>query len=103
MLAGWAALARSDEIVGAANHLLRQQIVWSVTGLSTMFAVAMADYRRLARYAGLAYAGITIALLAAYAFPAVNGAHRWIRIGAIGVQPSEFAKLVFIVALARYL
>src|SRR5262245_22855465 len=103
MLSGWLAIARSDEIAGAQNNLVGQQIVWSVVGLAAMVAVALVDYRRLSRHAALAYAGITIALLAAYAFPAVNGAHRWIRIGGIGIQPSEFAKLVFIVALARYL
>jgi cell division protein FtsW (lipid II flippase) len=103
MLAGWLAIARSDEIVAAANHLVRQQIVWAVIGLSAMAAIAMADYRRIGQHAALAYGGITIALLAVYAFPAVNGAHRWVRLGGIGIQPSEFAKLVFIVALARYL
>src|SRR5262249_32276520 len=103
VLAGWLAIVRSDEIDGAANHLVRQQIVWTVIGLSATAAVAMADYRRSGQHAALAYGGITIALLAAYAFPAVNGAHRWVRLGGIGIQPSEFAKLVFIVALARYL
>jgi len=103
MLSGWLAIARSDEIAGVQNRLVGQQIVWSVFGLGAMIAVALFDYRRLSQHAAPAYAGITIALLATYAFPAVNGAHRWIRIGGIGIQPSEFAKLVFIVALARYL
>src|SRR5262249_39256609 len=44
VLAGWLAIARSDEIVGAANHLVRQQIVWTVIGLSATAAIAMADY-----------------------------------------------------------
>jgi rod shape determining protein RodA len=103
MLSGWLAIARSDEIAGVQNHLVGQQIVWSVVGLAAAIAIALVDYRRLSRHAAPAYAGITIALLATYAFPAVNGAHRWIRVGGIGIQPSEFAKLVFIVALARYL
>jgi len=103
MLGGWLAIARRDEIAGAQNHLLGQQIVWSIVGMATMVTVALVDHRRLSRHATLAYAGIIIALLTAYAFPAVNGAHRWIRIGGIGIQPSEFAKLVFIIALARFL
>src|SRR6185295_16733530 len=32
-----------------------------------------------------------------------NGAHRWLRLGFISLQPSEFAKLAFVLALARYL
>jgi cell division protein FtsW (lipid II flippase) len=33
----------------------------------------------------------------------VNGAYNWIKIGAIGVQPAELAKIGFILVLARYL
>ena len=42
-------------------------------------------------------------LLLVYLFPTVNGAHRWLRAGRIGVQPSEFAKVAFVCALGRYL
>jgi cell division protein FtsW len=33
----------------------------------------------------------------------VNGAHRWLRLGAVNIQPSEFAKLAIIFFLAGYL
>ncbi len=47
---------------------------------------------------------LSLVLLAAvYAFPPVNGAQRWIRWGLLGIQPSEFAKPAFVLALARYL
>ena len=42
-------------------------------------------------------------LVAVYWFPPVNGAQRWIRFGPVGLQPSEFAKLAFVLGLARYL
>jgi cell division protein FtsW (lipid II flippase) len=38
-----------------------------------------------------------------YLFPPINNAHRWIRLGAIGFQPSELAKVAYVLALARYL
>ena len=41
--------------------------------------------------------------LAVYLFRPVNGAHRWLRWGHVGLQPSEFAKLAFVLALGRYL
>ncbi len=47
---------------------------------------------------------MAIVLLAAvYFFPPINRAHRWIRLGPIGLQPSELAKVAFVLALARYL
>jgi cell division protein FtsW (lipid II flippase) len=35
--------------------------------------------------------------------PARNGAHRWVPLGIVDVQPSELAKLAYIMALAHYL
>jgi cell division protein FtsW (lipid II flippase) len=38
-----------------------------------------------------------------FLFPAVNYAHRWIRLGPVSLQPSELAKVAVVLALARYL
>src|SRR5439155_507353 len=47
---------------------------------------------------------LTIAsLVAVMAFAPVGGARRWIRLGPLGVQPAEFAKLAMILYLADYL
>src|SRR5690606_8895263 len=43
------------------------------------------------------------ALAAVYAFAPVNGARRWLRFAGVGVQPSEFAKVAYIVVMAAYL
>ena len=43
------------------------------------------------------------ALVAVDFFPQINGARRWIRLGGVGFQPSEFAKLAVVLFLARYL
>ncbi len=68
-----------------------------------MFAATMINYRVLARWSYAAL-GLAIVLLAAvYFFPPVNGAQRWIRLGPLNLQPSEFAKLAFVLGLARYL
>ncbi|HIF28854.1 MAG TPA: rod shape-determining protein RodA, partial [Candidatus Marinimicrobia bacterium] len=45
-----------------------------------------------------------ILIFVPYFFDTIAGTHRWINIGLpVGVQPSEFAKWIMVVALARYL
>lgn len=76
---------------------------FSILAVFVAVAVALPNYRLLCRLSyGLFVVGL-IVLIAVYFFPAVNSAHRWMRIGPIGVQPSEFVKIAFILAMARYL
>jgi cell division protein FtsW len=42
-------------------------------------------------------------LLAVFAFPKVNGAHRWIKLRQFSIQPSEVAKLTLAIFLAYFL
>ncbi|MEX0936550.1 MAG: FtsW/RodA/SpoVE family cell cycle protein [Pirellulales bacterium] len=100
---GWHGISRSAELGGASERLVRQQIVWSVLAVGAMLAVAIPNYRRLCRHSYLEFVITLAALVLVYFFPAVNGANRWIRLGPVGFQPSEFAKLAFVLALARYL
>ncbi len=95
--------ASATAIASGGSRLLRQQIVWSVLALAAMAGAAAMDYRWFVRSAAVLFGLVAAALVAVYAFPAVNGAHRWIRLSGIGVQPSEFAKIAFILALAGYL
>ena len=68
-----------------------------------MFCVSIPNYRVLCRFSYLLFLGSLVLLVAVYFFPAINHSHRWIRIGPIGLQPSEFAKVAYVLALARYL
>lgn len=46
------------------------------------------------------YAAIVVAMLAVFAFPRVNGSHRWIGFGSMRFQPGEFAKLACVIVTA---
>src|SRR5262249_41290117 len=61
------------------------------------------NYRVLARWSYAVFFLSLALLVAVYWFPPVNAAHRWIRLGSVGLQPSEFAKVAFVLGLARYL
>jgi cell division protein FtsW (lipid II flippase) len=103
VLLGWMAIARCDELTDANGHFLRQQIVWSALGLIAMLGVSLPSYRLLCRWSYLIFFLSLGLLVAVYFFPRINDAHRWIRIGPIGLQPSEFAKVAYVLALSRYL
>ena len=64
------------------------------------------DYHTLTRWAFVAY-WISIITLVAVIIPGIGswryGARRWIDLGAFQFQPSEFAKLAFILAQAHFL
>jgi cell division protein FtsW len=45
----------------------------------------------------------TIALMSVFAFSASNGAHRWIKLPVMSIQPSELSKLALVIFLAYYL
>ena len=56
------------------------------------------------KYIYAAYSLMLILILIPFLFDTIAGTHRWINIGLpVGVQPSEFAKWIMVVALARYL
>jgi rod shape determining protein RodA len=83
-----------------------RQIVWYVLGAGAAASLCIFDYRILARYSILFYWG-SILLLIAVLIPAIGsvrfGARRWIDLGFFQFQPSEFAKLAFILAQAHFL
>ena len=80
------------------------QILWYLIGLGAAGALLAVDYSRLARWSGVAY-GLTILLLVAvFIFGSrIHGGKRWITLGIFGLQPSEFAKIAFILLLANFL
>ena len=82
-----------------------KQLGFTVGGLILMGIVSQVDYR-LYRNPWVVYpimAATVVLLLAVFAFPAVNGAQRWIRISGFSFQPSELAKIALPIFLAYYL
>jgi rod shape determining protein RodA len=95
---------------GAVVSLLRQsyfkQIIWFGIGLGAAAFVCMVDYHVLARWSSVAYMVSVLSLLVVI-IPGIGsmryGARRWIDLGGFQFQPSEFAKLAMIFAMAGFL
>ena len=101
-------------IISSATHVNTpsEERFWYVQrqGLFAMIDVAIAvffmnfDYRGLQQYGLPLYVFNLIMLLAVMLFGhAALGAQRWIQIGFISIQPSEFSKLIMIICLAAIL
>jgi len=78
-------------------------MVWAALAAVAMVAVTIPSYRTLSRWSYAIFLVAVGLLILVYFFPPVNGARRWIRLGPMGFQPSELAKIAFVLALARYL
>jgi len=82
-----------------------KQAVAVAVGAILAFAAMSIDYRRLNDLRLIAFgAAVVAAALVAVLFRApVNGARRWLALGFMSVQPSEFAKVGLVIALAALL
>jgi len=97
------------EIYSATLHtrfagFYKQQILWFFGGLVAMFVLSLVNYHRLLDIIHWLYAFCLVSLIAVLAVGSrVMGARRWIKLpGGIHFQPSEWVKLVLILAVARY-
>jgi len=83
---------------------LKRQAGFVVVGLVVMAAVALVDYRKYRDFAAFIYAG-TIGLLVLVLTPLGSvhkGQQASFDLGAFQMQPSEFAKVAIVIAVASY-
>jgi rod shape determining protein RodA len=81
-----------------------QQLMWMCIGAVVFVAMTVIDYRAWVRVAWPIVVGaiamlVVVRLLGEGAHG--KGSYRWLNIGPLGVQPSEFAKLAIILGLAK--
>ena len=98
----------NNAIASAPFHrqLWFKQGVWGAIGLGAAGLLCAVNYQRIARFALIFY-WTNILFLLAVLIPGIGsmryGARRWIDLGFFQFQPSEFAKLTLIFALAHFL
>ena len=85
-----------------------RQLIFAGLGILSATIVAKIDYHIWKNHrilTWLLYGGIFVLLLAV--FPPighkVNGAYRWIPLGPVNFQPSEFAKLAIVITIAMWM
>ncbi len=82
----------------AGRHAMRFGL-----GLALMLGIALVDIRFIARFSWAAYAlGVGLLVLVERMGHVGKGAQRWIEIGCMHWQPSEFMKIALVLALASW-
>lgn len=101
-LAGLCGLHRADELYGP-SRLFERQLIWIALAWPLMLTATLVSYRRLRHLSPWFYLVCLSLLVVVLFMPAVNGSRRWIPLGLFDFQPSEPARLAFILALGHYL
>jgi len=85
-------------------YFVKRQIAWMFSGFAFMIMILFIDYHYVEKYSKFVYF-LAIILLAMVIFSgrATYGARRWLSIGPVEFQPSEFAKIALIIFLADFL
>jgi rod shape determining protein RodA len=79
----------------------KKQLVWIAAGAVMWAAAGFTDYRKLGKWSPVLYAASIILLLLVWLIGTrVYGARRWISLGGIKLQPTEFAKISFILLVS---
>ena len=98
----YSATCNRDE--ASVRMLYQKQLVWAGVGLTAYFIVTALDYRRLCGGSRWFYALAMLLLVVVLIHGTrIYGARRWLMMFGIGVQPSEIAKLAFIMVTAWYM
>jgi rod shape determining protein RodA len=86
------------------SHPLTKQLIFAFLGVCCMIAVAWVDYRVYGQMATGLY-GLAVVMLAAVLVigDSAYGSTRWFSFAGQQIQASEVAKILVVIALARYL
>ncbi|MCH5278601.1 MAG: putative lipid II flippase FtsW [Christensenellaceae bacterium] len=89
---------------GDGYFYVKKQLMFLAVGIPVMFGVSFIDYTIYAKAARASYA-VLLGLLVVVLFigKSAQGAQRWIGIGPIQFQPSEFAKFVLVICMSKYM
>jgi rod shape determining protein RodA len=90
---------------GSGNERFLKQLLFIALALAVFFVFSLFDYRFLRRSDIVSYLYGSSIVLLLLLFPfgqTIKGARSWFDLGFLSFQPSDFAKIVLIIVLAKY-
>ena len=96
--------ATADDVTGNPLYYVSRQAIYAGVGVALMFLIARFDYSRLRELKLGIYAGmLSLILLVLVVGGATRGSRRWIELPFFTFQPSEFGKVLLIIALSAFI
>jgi len=95
-------VAQLDPRYGWSWHFVLRQVEWAAVAVAVMMTLKKTPYRKF-QSPTVAFCAMSLALMllaVVYFVDAVH--HRWLRVGSVGVQPSELAKPALVIFLAFF-
>ncbi|KGE73919.1 rod shape-determining protein RodA [Spirochaeta lutea] len=86
-----------------SNQFIKQ-IIWAIIGLFLLISITLIRYdylKSLSVYVFILF--FLLVLLTLLIGRTINGARAWVGVGQLGIQPSEFLKIAFIMILANHM
>ena len=94
----------AENTFGDTFYFLKRQLIWCITGFLVFLVVQEIDYRKYLQWTRLMLL-VSLVLLVLVLVPglgkAVKGSMRWIGVGPVSIQPSEFVKIAVVIYLAK--
>jgi rod shape determining protein RodA len=93
-------------VAGVTTHadFYVKQLVWLMLSVVALIIVSVFDYSWLQRIAWPLYGlGLILLIIVLFMGKSTMGAQRWIHLGFLSFQPSEFFRIFFIIAFSSYL
>ncbi|NGX38234.1 MAG: Rod shape-determining protein RodA [Chlamydiae bacterium] len=82
---------------------VKKQLQFFAVGWGAFLLLSVIDYNKLREWTWILYLVMVLMLVGLFFSPAIQNVHRWYRIGGFTFQPSEYAKLVVVIALSWFL
>ncbi|KIN81180.1 stage V sporulation protein E [Clostridium botulinum] len=86
-----------------STYFLKKQGGAAIVGIISMLFIIKVDYHKIKKHTKKLMLITIVLLLMVFIFQPVNGARRWIRLGPLSLQPSEIAKYIVVIYMAKSL
>ena len=96
--------AVAERIGLPAFYFIQRQLVYLLLGITVMLTLSFCSFETIKKFASIGFISFfVLMILVLFLGQEIKGARRWISLGVIAIQPSEFIKPFFAVVTATIL